>query len=158
MQETMIDAPTIKTTMDQPYAALHVTVAREQIQQVMGPAVREVYAAVAAQGLTPTGAWFTHHFRRPGTTFDFEVCVPVRTRMGEAGRVTGKIWPAMTVARTEYRGGYEGLGAAWAEFVAWTERQVLSMGPDLWEVYRVGPESSDNPGDWRTEMNWQITG
>lgn len=154
----MIDAPRIVTTEDQPYAALHLTVAREQIQQAMGPAVREVYAAVAAQGLTPAGAWFTHHFRRPNTTFDFEVCVPVGTRMEEAGRVTGKIWPAMTVVRIEYQGGYEGLRAAWGEFVAWTERQGLTMGPDLWEVYLVGPESSDNPDDWRTEMNWQITG
>src|SRR5450755_4416611 len=152
----MIDEPKIVTTVDQPYAALHLTVAREQMQQVMGPAVQEVHAAVATQGLAPAGAWFTHHLRRPNATFDFEVCVPVATRIEDAGRVTGKTWPAMTVAKTELQGNYDRLAAAWGEFAAWTEREGHSMAPDLWEVYRIGPESSDNPDDWRTELNWEV--
>jgi len=151
----MIKVPAIATTVDQNYAALHLTVAREQIQQAMGPAIREVYSAVAAQGLKPAGPWFTHHFHRPNTTFDFEVCVPVGMRIEDAGSVAGKIWPAMTLARTEYQGGYEGLGAAWGEFAAWIEQQGLTPAPDLWEVYLVGPESSADPADWRTELNWQ---
>jgi effector-binding domain-containing protein len=152
----MTTTPQIVTTVDQPYAALHVTVARDQIQKVMGPSIQQVYAAVAAQGLSPTGAWFTHHLRRPAATFDFEVCVPVGTRFESTGEIEGKTWPAMTVAQTELRGNYDKLGAAWGEFVAWTEQQGLSMAPDLWEVYRIGPESSNNPDDWRTELNWQV--
>ncbi len=152
----MLDTPKITTTVDQPYAALHVTVPRDQIQSVMGPSIREVYAAVAEQGLKPAGAWFTHHLRRPSDTFDFEACVPIGTRIEDAARVQSKIWAAMTVAKAEHRGGYEGLSGAWGEFAAWTERQGLRMAPDLWEVYRIGPESSDNPEDWRTELNWQV--
>ncbi len=152
----MTDFPKIMSTVDQPYAALHVTVPREQIQQVMGPAISEVYAAVAAQGITPAGPWFTHHLRRPDCSFDFEVCVPVGTGVLAAGRVKPGIWRAMTVARTEYRGNYTGLGGAWGEFAAWVERKGLKTASDLWEVYQIGPESSDNPEDWRTELNWEV--
>jgi len=152
----MTDTPKILTTVDQPYAALHVTVPRDQIQKVMGPSIQEVYAAVAAQGLSPAGAWFTHHLHRPSATFDFEVCVPVGTRLEDTARVTGKTWPAMTMAMTDFRGNYDGLAGAWGEFVRWTEREGYSMAPDLWEVYRIGPESSDNPDDWRTEMYLQV--
>jgi effector-binding domain-containing protein len=59
----------------------------------------------------------------------------------------------MTVARTVYHGDYEGLPVAWAEFKEWIEANGHSCAVDLWERYLVGPESSDNPADWRTELN-----
>lgn len=126
------------------------------MQKIMGPSIQQVYAAVTAQGLSPAGAWFTHHLRRPTTTFDFEVCVPVGTRFEDVGAIEGKTWPAMTMAQAELNGNYDQLAAAWGELAAWTQRQSLAMAPDLWEVYRIGPESSNDPGDWRTEMYWQV--
>ena len=152
----MIEIPKIIDTVDRPYAALHLTVARSEMQNIMGPSIRDVYAEVAARGLSPTGPWFTHHLRRPTETFDFEVCVPVGADFAGTGRIEGKTWPAMTVARTQLHGDYSGLGAAWGEFAAWIAVQGLKTAPDLWEVYSVGPESSNNPADWRTEMNWQV--
>ena len=79
----------------------------------MGPGIGEVMAAIAAQGLTPAGPWFTHHLRRPTDTFDFEICVPIAAPVTATGRVKPGRWPAMKVARTIYHGEYEGLGAAW---------------------------------------------
>jgi effector-binding domain-containing protein len=152
----MIHTPNIITTADQQYAALHLTVARNEIQKIMGPSLREVYAEVAAQGLSPAGPWFTHHLQRPNPVFDFEVCVPISTKIENRGRIEAKVWTAMTVARTELCGNYTGLAAAWGELAAWTEKQGLKTAADLWEVYTMGPESSDDPADWRTEMNWQV--
>ena len=82
----MLETPQITETAELLTAFLHLTVPRAEIQTVMGPAVREVYAAVAAQGIAPAGPWFTH-LRRPTDTFDFEVCVPVATPFCASGRV-----------------------------------------------------------------------
>ena len=154
----MIETPQIRQTEERNYACLHLTVPRAAIQRAMGPAVREVYGALAEQGIAPAGPWFTHHLKRPDAVFDFEICVPVAAAIGPAGRVRSGVWPAMRVARTVYRGAYEGLGAAWGEFVAWIGNQGLSEAQDLWERYLVGPESSANPADWRTELNRPLVG
>jgi effector-binding domain-containing protein len=149
----MIDKPRIVETTDQLTAVLHLTVPREEIQTAMGPGVCEVFAAVAAQAIAPAGPWFTHHLRRPTDTFDFEICVPVTRPMTESGRVVPSRWPAMKVVRTVYRGPYEGLGAAWGEFLEWIAANSYQPALDLWERYLAGPESSQDPADWRTELN-----
>src|SRR5207248_2790695 len=109
----MIETPQIIQTTAQLTATLHITVRREEIRDVMGPGIREVFDAVAAQGMTPSGPWFTHHLRRPTDTFDFDICVPVASPVKPTGRVQPGEWPAMKVARTVYCGPYEGLGEAW---------------------------------------------
>jgi effector-binding domain-containing protein len=152
------DTPHITETTEKLTAVLHLTVPRAEIQNVMGPGIGEVMAAVAAQGLTPAGPWFTHHLRRPADTFDFEICVPVPAPLTATGRVKPGLWPAMRVARTVYRGGYEGLGAAWGEFLAWVEGKGHTPTPDLWERYLVGPETSPDPAEWRTELSQPLAG
>ncbi len=153
----MIETPHITRTTDQLTAVLHLTVPIAEVKNVMGPGIREVMAAVFAQGLTPTGPWFTHHFHRPTATFDFEICIPVPAPLQATGRVQPGLWPAMTVARTVYHGGYEGLGTAWREFHAWIAAGGHVPAPDLWERYLVGPEVGD-PAAWRTELNQPLLG
>jgi effector-binding domain-containing protein len=148
----MIDTPKITTTPAQITAMIHLTVPRTEIQKVMGPGLTEVMAAIAAQGITATGPWFTHHLRMDPKVFDFEICVPVNTPVTPVGRVmTGKM-PAAKVSHTVYHGPYEGLGEAWGELTAWIEAEGLKPAPDLWEVYALGPESGPDSAQWRTEL------
>ena len=149
----MIDTPSITQTTGQLTALIHVTVPREGIKSAMDAGVAEIVSALHAQGIAPTGAWLTHHLRRPGDRFDFEICFPVAQIVAPAGRVVPGKWPAMTVARTVYHGAYSGLPAAWGEFHAWIDDHGHATAQDLWEVYLVDPESSQNPADWRTELN-----
>ena len=150
----MIDTPAITATKIQPTAVIHLTIPRAEIQQVMGPAHQELFAALAAQGVKATGAWFSHHFRMDPATFDFEVGVPVSAPVTPTGRVTNSQLPAAArVARTVYHGGYEGLGAAWGEFEGWIAREGHKAAPELWEIYAAGPESGSDPAGWRTELN-----
>ena len=149
----MIDAPTSTTTREQPTAVVRLTISRADIQKEMGPAHQELFATLAAQGVTPTGPWFSHHFRMDPATFDFEVGVPVSGPVNSAGRVATSQLPATRVARTVYRGGYEGLGAAWGELDAWIRREGLNPTGELWEIYAAGPESGSDPSAWRTELN-----
>ena len=149
----MIDTPRIARTDVQLTAVIRTTVARDQIQSVMGPAIAEVMGVVAAQGIGPAGPLFTHHFRMDPSTFDFEVGVPVLAPVTATGRVTASRLPAATVARTIYHGPYEGLGHAWSEFDAWIAAEGHTSAPNLWECYVAGPESSPDPSTWRTELN-----
>lgn len=150
---TMIDPPAVTTTTEQPTAVIHLTIPRSDIQKEMGPAHRELFATLAAQQITPMGPWFSHHFRMDPATFDFEVGVPVDAPVKPAGRVRGSRLPAARVARTVYRGGYEGLGDAWGELEAWMKTAGLAPAKELWEIYAAGPETGPDPAAWRTELN-----
>ena len=149
----MIDPPSIIQTTTQLTAGIHVTVTREEMPSVVGPGIRELLDEIAAQGVAPVGPWFTHHLRRPSDTFDFEICVPVSAAVTAAGRMRPGEWPAMTVARTVYHGPYDGLADAWGEFLNWLTTNGHPQAEDLWECYLVGPETSSDPSNWRTQLN-----
>jgi effector-binding domain-containing protein len=149
----MLDKPQIVQAEAKLTAVIRLTSPRAEIQSVMGPAIAEVMAAVAAQGIAPAGPVFSHHLRMDPDTFDFEVGVPVKSPISATGRVKASQLPAVTVARTVYRGPYEGLGSAWVEFIEWITTEGHKSAPDLWECYVAGPESSPDPSNWRTELN-----
>lgn len=154
----MIDTPEIVQTTAQQTALIHLTIARGEMRTVMGPGIEEVMAAVKTQGIGPSGPWFTHHLTLDPVNFDFEICVPVSAPVAAVGRVMPGLSPAMTVVRTVYRGSFEGLGAAWAEFNAWVAANGHEPGEDFYERYVAGPESSPNPADWRTELSRPLRG
>lgn len=149
----MLDQPTIVQTVTRLTAIIHLTVPRDEIQHVMGPGISEIFAAIAAQGIAPAGPWFTHHRTMHPEFFDFEISVPVAAPVVPMGRVQPGVWPAMKVAQTIYRGGYEGLGDAWGEFNDWIAAHGHRPTPDLWECYVAGPESGSDPAQWCTELN-----
>jgi effector-binding domain-containing protein len=154
----MLDAPHITETAAQPTAVIHLTIPREEIQNVMRPGIGELMATVAAQGITPTGPWFTHHLRMAPGTWDFEISVPVSAPVAAAGRVKPSVWPAMKVARTVYHGPYESLGDAWGEFLDWVAAGGHTPAEDLYECYLAGPESGPDSANWRTELTKPLIG
>jgi effector-binding domain-containing protein len=154
----MIEPPQILHTSAQITAGVHVTTPRDEIGRVMGPAIREVYETIAAQGLAPAGPWFTHHSKMTPGIFDFDACVPVTAPVTAIGRVSPGHLPAVKVARTVYEGPYEGLGEAWGEFMEWIEANGLTPADNLWECYLVGPESESDPARYRTELNRPLIG
>lgn len=153
----MIDAPAILQTTRQATAVIRLTVPREEMPTVMGPAIAELMATVAAQGVGPTGPWFTHHFAMNPKTFDFEVGVPVKGPVTPTGRVSNGELPAATVARTIYRGPYYGLAGAWPKLDAWVTAQGRTPEPALWETYLTDPAANPDPSSWQTELTRPIS-
>ena len=149
----MLDKPTIVQTTAQKAAVIHLTIPRSKIQEEMGPGYNELMTALKEQGITPTGPWFSHHLRMDPAVFDFEIGVPVSEEVKPAGRVKPGKLPATRVARTTYRGGYEGLGSAWGEFDAWIKKEGHEPVGDLWEVYAAGPETGPDSSGYKTELN-----
>lgn len=149
----MIDEPTIVQTQAVKVARIHITVPRAKIREVMGPGYQELLQTLKSQSVTPTGPWFTHHFSMQPDVFDFEIAVPVKSEVKAEGRVKQGELPAMRVAKTVYHGSYEGLADGWMEFEAWITKNGHTIGPDLVEVYRVGPEAGDDTSKWQTELS-----
>ena len=152
----MIEPPFLADSPARLIAFIHLTIPREQIREVMGPGIGEVMAALSAQGIRPAGPWFTHHLRIDPSIFDFNLCVPVNSRVTPVGRVQSGEHPAARVARTVYHGTYENLGAAWGEFMDWIRASGHTPMESAWECYLKGPESSEDPNDWQTELNRPI--
>jgi effector-binding domain-containing protein len=154
----VLDVPKIVQTESQFIAVIPLVVPRNEIKRVMGQAMHEVMAAVVDQEIATTGPLFTHHFRIPKDTFDFEVSIPVASPITPQGRVKPGELPPATVARTIYHGDYDGLGAAWGEFNAWIAANGYTPAPDFWECYLTGPESGSLPAKWQTELNRPLVG
>lgn len=149
----MIDTPHIETVPAQLAAVIHIMVPRPEIQNVMGPGLHELAAALAAQKIAPTGPFFAHHLKMSAGIFDFELGFPVSKAVAAIGRVMPGQLPAARLARTFYNGPYQGLFAAWGEFNAWVKSEGHTPAADLWEVYVTGPDSNPDPASWRTGLN-----
>ncbi len=149
----MLSAPQIIQTTAQPAAVIHLTAPRHEMMKVFGPAVGELMAALAAQGVEPVGAVFAHHIKMSPEIFDFELGVKVSTPVKASGRVKPSELPAAKVAHIVYSGPYEGLPTAWGEFDTWMKANGHEPAADLWELYSVGPQTTPDPAGWRTELN-----
>jgi len=112
-------------------------------------------AAGQAQGLGPTGPWFAHHREITAERFDFDICVPVSASVDAVGRVRPWKRPALDVVRTVYQGPYEGLGDARQAFDDWiaTNTNGVQDPSDVDERYLVGPESTPDATQYRTELS-----
>jgi effector-binding domain-containing protein len=149
----MLATPEIVHTTTQLAAVIHLTVPRNEMIKVFGPAVGELMTALAAQGVEPIGAVFAHHTKMIPDIFDFELGVKVSTPVKPTGCVKLGELPAAKVARTVYSGPYEGLPAEWGEFNKWIKANGYEQADTLWELYSVGPQSTPDPAGWRTELN-----
>jgi effector-binding domain-containing protein len=148
----MLDTPRILKTTAQPLACIRFNVPAAEVRNIMGPGLGELRETLRTQGVTPVGPWLNHHLKMPSRVFEFELAVPVAAPITPAGRVVNSELPATTVARTIYRGPYEGLAAAWGEFQAWIVAQGRTPAPWLWETYATGPADSSDPSQWQTEL------
>ena len=149
----MIETPEIVQTAAHQAAVIRLTIPRSEMRNAFGPAVQELMSTLAGQVVKPVGAVFAHHLRMPPDMWDFELGVEVASPVKASGRVKPGQLPAAKVARTVYHGPYDGLPQAWGAFVSWMKANGHEQKEDLWEVYQVGPQSSSDPAQWRTELN-----
>ncbi|MFO0692310.1 MAG: GyrI-like domain-containing protein [Polyangiales bacterium] len=154
----MLEPPVVVELEPMTIATVRITVPRSEIVRAMGPGKAELLKVVASQGLETTGPWFTHHFRMDPAVFDFEIGVPVARPVVPEGRVVPGARPAMRVARTVYRGPYDGLGQAWGEFLVWVAKAGHVGTDELWETYELGPETSADATTYRTRLERPLRG
>lgn len=149
----MIDEPKITQLDPTATAFIRLTIPREKMSEIFGPAMEEVISTVAGQDIEVTGAVFAHHLQMEPKTFDFELGVPVSAPISPEGRVEPGERPVTRVAQTVYHGPYEGLPDAWGKFHDWVEKSGHDWASDIWECYVVHPDSETDPGKWQTQLN-----
>lgn len=149
----MLSTPEIIQTSAEEAAVIRLTIPRSDMPKQFGPAVGELMATLAEQGIEPIGAVFAHHLKMTGDTFDFQLGVKIAAPVKATGRVQPGQLPAAKVARAVYSGPYEGLHSAWGELNSWMRTNGYEQAEDLWELYSVGPQSTADPASWRTELN-----
>jgi effector-binding domain-containing protein len=145
-----------------PAAVIRLTIPRADIQSVMGPAIQEIIATLKAQNIAIAGPMFAHHFLTGecSDNFDFEVGFPTTTAttttttVANQGRVKSSNVPfAAKTAKVTYTGPYEGLHQAWSDFGDQLATDRCSrLGTSMWEVYTVGPETTDDTAQWQTDL------
>lgn len=148
----MLDALKTSDTKALPAAVIRMKIRKEEIRNVMGPAMQELMGLIPTGRITPAGRIFSHHFKTDPGYFDLEVGIPVTGAVQAAGRVTAGSLPAKRVISTVYHGGYEGLGAAWGEFDAKVKAQGTKTTGEFWEIYETGPESGPDEAKWATRL------
>lgn len=77
--------------------------------------------------------------------------------INEAGRAQSSRLPSGAMAHSCHVGPYEELFAAWREFDEWfssdeASKLNLKKGATLFEIYAIGPETTENANEWRTEL------
>lgn len=149
----MLDTPHIVETAEEAAAVIRLTIPRSEMPSAFGPAVSELLMTLGDQGVEPIGAVFAHHLALSPDSFDFELGIKVSSPVQSAGRVRPGCLPAARVARTVYTGPYEGLPGAWHEFDGWMSTSGHERAANLWELYSVGPQSTSDQAQWRTELN-----
>ena len=154
----VILAPQIVQTETRQTAVVHVVCRRGEMKKAIDAAHAELWKELEAQGIRARVPWFTRHLRRPGDSFDFELGILINHPVVASGRMKPSQLPATKAVRAVYRGGYEGLGAAWAELHRWVTSQGLHALDSLWETYLIGPESTDDATEWQTELTKPVAG
>lgn len=149
----MLDKPRIVQTERSPTAVIHLTIPRDRIREVMGPAIAEVMSVVQSQGIGPAGPLYAHYFATDDDSFDMVVGVPITGELQPSGRVQAGELPEAMVARVNFRGPYEDLHDGWAKFDEWIRLNRHIPRQDLWERYLKGPESGPDSSQWVTELN-----
>ncbi len=155
-EAALITSPTVLPTEPVTVARLRLHVPRNGMVEHLPSALEELFRTLVAQNVTPIGPWFAHHIELPTDHFHFDACVPVPSPITPTGRVEPGTIPAMTIARTLYRGPYTHLPQAWAEFRAWTAAQHLPIAPEIIERYVVNPSTTLDPDQLQTELVWPL--
>ena len=148
----MLEPPHMVDVPEQTTAVIRLRIPAEECREHWGPALHELLAELAKQGIAPAGPVFDHHFSPPDTHFDFEIGVPVSTPVTPTGRVAAGKRPACRAARAVLVGDYDQLPEAWPRLMTWIGEQRLDPAADLWQIFVSGPESGPDPATWRTEL------
>jgi len=162
----MTSEPHLEERPAQPYAAIGARVTMAQIGPVCPPVVDEVFAWLAARGISPAGPpFFRYLVIDMSHELELELGVPIADPLQVAdGRVHGGVFPAGWYAVAVHTGPYEELMAATGQLLAWGEANGVTWDatPDQreWaariESYLTDPAEEPDPSRWRTELAFRV--
>lgn len=163
----MLSTPEIVTRPDQPFAAIRISLERNDIPAKAPPLIGEVAGWLAAHGAAPVGAPFFSYLEMPEDgPMVMEVGFPTATQLAGDARVRTGTIPAGRFATLIHTGPYDGLYEANVALGQWLEKQgVAHPMPEaaageydaaLLEIYTTDPAEEPNPQKWQTEVAFRL--
>lgn len=154
----MITPPELITTQAIHTAVIPLVIPGRDMPKYMDPAIQEILRVLQAQDIAMAGPMFSYHHRRPSDTFEFEIGFPVAKAIRPEGRVINSKLPAVRVVRSVYQGPYDGLAQAWPALERWVRANGHGATGKFWESYLNNPDEVKDANDYRTELNWIVSG
>jgi effector-binding domain-containing protein len=151
----------VKDTAEQPVVTMRTHTSFAKLGETMHGAVQSVLSVIGPKGASPAGAPFAIYHNVPfrPDDIDVEMGIPIDHRVDvdeERTQLHLDEMPAGLVAYTVYEGDYRGIGAAYDALYDWLGKsEYRPVGPPR-EIYRVGPEATRRPNQYRTEIDVPI--
>jgi effector-binding domain-containing protein len=146
----------------QPYAAIRLDVAQDEIGRLAPPLIGDVIGWVERHG-KQVGPVFFNYLRMHDGRVEMEVGAPTDTFLDAGARFTTGMLPGGRYAEVTYRGHYDGLRDAHMALHDWLGRQGMrpADGPSgeahtLLEIYVTDPDEVPDPADWITQLAFKI--
>ena len=159
----MADSPTIETRMDQPYAAIPVSVRIEELGSVVPPLTDQVFDWLSARGIAPTGPPFWRY-----VVVDMENKLELETGVAVAGPIEGDgeirtgVLPAGRYATVVHLGHPDTLVTATRDLLQWASARGLEWDADgnTWgcrlEEYLSDPAEVPDMNQWQTRLAFRL--
>jgi effector-binding domain-containing protein len=157
------ESPTIETRMDQPYAAIPVSVRIEELGSVVPPLTGQVFEWLAAQGIAPIGPPFWRYLVVDmENRLELETGVPVGNPVGGNGEVRTGVLPAGRYATVVHTGHPDTLVTATRDLLRWASARALEWDADgnNWgcrlEEYLSDPAEVPDMSEWQTRLAFRL--
>lgn len=121
-------------------------------------ALGELYASVAARGLSPSGpsgglfsSDLFQYERGEATVF-----VPLDSGLRSVGRVVPLVVPAAELAVTVHEGPHTDIDIAYGALGTYVAHHALAVDGPVREYYPIDARATSDSSRWRTEIGWPI--
>ncbi|HEY6813441.1 MAG TPA: GyrI-like domain-containing protein [Propionibacteriaceae bacterium] len=159
----MSESPTIETRIDQPYAAIPVSVRVEELGTVVPPLTGRVFEWLAARGVAPAGPPFWKYVVVDmEAKLELETGVAVSSSVEGDGEVSAGILPAGRYATVVHTGHPDTLVTATRDLLQWATEHDLEWDADgnTWgcrlEEYLSDPAEVPDMNEWQTRLAFRL--
>lgn len=157
-EELMAYEVTIKQLAEQPIISTRTHTTLAELGEVFGRSFGQLFGYLAQLGMRPAGTPFSiyHDPDFKEDDVDIEICIPIERRVSGKGDMDGSVVPAGPAACTVHAGPYDEVGPAYQALMAWIQEHGHECAGPPREVYLVGPDKTQDPSEFRTEIVWPL--
>lgn len=159
----MGESPTIETRIDQPYAAIPVSVSMGELGTVVPPLTGQVFGWLTDRGVPPAGPPFWRYVVVDmEAKLELEAGVPVASQVEGDDQVRTGLLPAGRYATVVHTGHPDTLVTATRDLLDWAAERGFDWDADgnTWgcrlEEYLSDPDEVPDMNEWQTRLAFRL--
>ncbi len=148
----------IKHLESQLIASIRITTSQKSVMEDYRGAQDELFSVLKENLQDFAGPYFViyHGEEFDEDNMDMELCVPIKEKFAQSGRVSCRKLINSKVAYTLHKGSYEKLGFAYKAVVNWINNKNHTISGAPREIYLTDPRTIENVNEYRTEIAFPI--